>query len=142
MASEARVSRLSAQRGTPAAGLGDFSVDEVESLLCVEWLGARSYDRPHSRRLVRALIAYALAPDSPIRDYIVERYFQLELLMLGTYGMGRPAVLNEFAALSRAARSVVAAIGAWPKLADRIDARLEESLAPLGKWESGSARVA
>lgn len=142
MASEARVSIASAQRGTPAAGLGDFSVDEVESLVCVEWLGARSYSRPHSRRLVRALIAYALAPDSPIRDYIVERYVHLELLMLGTYGMGRPAVLNEFAALARAVRNVVAEIGAWPRLADRIDARLQESLAPLGRWDTGAAPAA
>ena len=142
MASEARVSIASAQRGTPAAGLGDFSVDEVESLVCVEWLGARSYSRPHSRRLVRALIAYALAPDSPVRDYIVERYVHLELLMQGTYGMSRPAILNEFSTLARAVRSVVAEIGAWPKLADRIDARLQESLAPLGRWDTGAAPAA
>lgn len=142
MASETRASVASAQPGTHAAGLGDFSVDEVESLVCLEWLGARSYHRPHSRRLVRALIAHALAPESPVRDYIVERYVHLELLMLGTYGMGRPAVLYQFATLSHAVRKVVASIGAWPTLADRIDARLQESLAPLGNWVSDRARVA
>jgi len=127
-------SETSVQRQFPYPELGGVSVDEVETMVGNEWrhaFGRAAHDRSHQDRLVRALIAYALAPESPVRDLIAERRIHLGILMLGGHGLGREAIVAEFAALSQAARKVLGRIvdrGRATQLVDRINGKLQDVL--------------
>ena len=128
-------SRTTVEREFPEPELGGASADEIETLVRNEWrgaLGPPAYQRRHEGRMVRALVAYALDPESPVRDLIAERRIHLEVLMLGAHGLGHDEVRAEFAALSGAARQVLARCLEPERaavLADRIDAKVRSTLA-------------
>ena len=128
-------SRTTVEREFPEPELGGASADEIETQVRNEWrgaLGPAAYERQHEASLVRALIAYALHPESPVRDLIAERRIQLEIALLGAHGLRHQAVREAFAALSNAALRVFvrclepeqAAL-----LANRIDERVRSTLA-------------
>lgn len=116
--------------------LGPLSLDELETLARNEWrrrLGPQAYARRHSRVLVRALIVYALAPDSPVRQAVVDQLIWWEVAELGSWGLSRHDLRREFVELAAAVRDVLSR--AEPEgeghrtLPERIAARLEVALA-------------
>lgn len=127
-------SETSVQREFPHSDLGGLSVDEIETLVCNEWRRAfrqAGNDRAQQERLVRALIGYALAPESPVRDLIADRRIHLGILMLGTQGLGREAIITEFAALSQAAQKVLTRVlhrDRATELVSRINGKLQDVL--------------
>ena len=128
-------SHTTVERELAEPELGGASADEIETLVRNEWRGTlepQAYERRHEARLVRALVAYAVDPESPVRDLIAERRIQLEVLLLGTHGLSHQAIRETFAALSDAARRVLVR-GLEPEraagLADRIDEKVRGTLA-------------
>ena len=90
--------------------LGGRSLDEVETLVRNEWrrrLGPESYGRAHSRQFVRALIVFALLPESPIRGAVVEHFLWREVAWLETWGLSRADIHAEVQGLSVALGDVL-----------------------------------
>lgn len=113
------------------------SLDELETLVRNEWrhrLGASSYVRSHSRRIIRALLIYALAPESPIREGIVRQLVWWELTRLGAWGLGRAAVMREFQELGGAVRHVLSRARLDPQAAARCSAAANRELRDLLDW--------
>ncbi|NIM50936.1 MAG: hypothetical protein GTN78_24370 [Gemmatimonadales bacterium] len=129
--------------------LGSLSVDELETLARNEWrrrLGKNAYHRCHSRDFVRALVVFALAPESPVRALVVERLLWRELSVWGAFGLNRQDIRRELRHLSEAIRDVLATQTQDGhralSLADRIDARLRELVAWPPYRGSASASMA
>ncbi len=94
----------------PEVELGARSLDEVETLVRNEWrrrLGPDSYGRAHSRQFIRALIVFALLPESPIRSAVVEQFLWREVARLETWGLSRADIHAELHGLSVALADVL-----------------------------------
>ena len=128
-------SSTTVEREFPEPELGGVSPDEIETLVRNEWrgaLGPAAYERQHEGRLVRALVAYALDPASPVRDLIAERRIQMEVLMLRTHGLRHEDIRDAFTALLAAARGVLERCVEPQQaamLAERIDEKVRSTLA-------------
>lgn len=122
----------------PDPELGSASLDEVETLVRNEWrrrLGPHAYLRDHPPAVVRAVLVYALAPESPVRESIVRQLVLWELAMLGGWGLGRAAVGHEFQALARAVRSGLRQAGVCQELAERMADAVDHELADVLAWD-------
>lgn len=85
--------------------LGSLSLDEFETLVRSEWrrrLGKNAYRRPHSRALIRALVVFALKPESPIRSAVVEELLWKEIAAFEAGGLNRWLIQAELLRLSQA----------------------------------------
>lgn len=89
--------------------LGSLSLDEFDTLVRNEWrrrLRRRhargAYGRRHPRRFIRSLILYALAPESPVRDRIVEEGLWQQVAELEAWGLSRRLIQAELLRLSQA----------------------------------------
>lgn len=114
---------------------GQLTLDELEALARNEWrrrLGPHTYARRHSRALVRALIVHALAPESPVRQAVVDQLIWWEVAELGSWGLSRADLRREFAELTAAVRDVLLRAepdSDWHRaLPERIAGRLEVAL--------------
>ncbi len=115
--------------------LGPVSVDELETLVRNEWrhrLGPPAYAREHSRTIIRALIVYALVPESPVRATVLQQLIWWELVTLGAMGMSRESIDREFSELAQAVRNVLGRAGLDGSrasvLAQHIDRKLQQAL--------------
>lgn len=93
----------------PFSDLSSLSLEEFETLVRNEWrrrLGKRAgrsaYRRRHPRRFIRALIAYALAPESPVRDRVVDDLLWGEVAEMEVWGFSRRLIQAELLRLSQA----------------------------------------
>ncbi len=110
-------------------------MDEFETLVRNEWrrrLGRKAYRRDHFRAFIRALIAYALAPERPIRGGQVDDLLWRQVSMLQAWGMNRHRIQVELARLTEAIWDVVSAVGVEldrsRTLTERIEAKLRDTL--------------
>ena len=117
--------------------LGPLSLDEFETLVRNEWrrrLGPRSYTRDHSRTIIRALLVYALGPESPVRSTVIQQLIWWELTTLGAMGLDAAAVRYEFHELMLAVRHVLKDAGLpserTARLIGTIEAKLRDILDP------------
>ena len=115
--------------------LGPLSLDEFETLVRNEWrrrLGSRSYTREHSRTIIRALLVYALGPESPVRSTVIKQLIWWKLTTLGAAGLTAAAVRHEFHELTLAVRHVLNDAGVpserTARLIDAIEAKLRNTL--------------
>ncbi len=96
-------------RREPVPELRSFSMDEFETLVRNEWrrrlskrMGKSAYRREHPREFIRALIVYALQPESPIRNSIVDDMLWKEVAELEAWGFSRRHIQGELFRLSQA----------------------------------------
>jgi len=111
--------------------LGSLSLDEFETLVRNEWrrrLGPRSYPRDHSRTIIRALLVYALSPESPVRSTVVKQLIWWKLTALGAVGLNATAVRHEFHELTLAVRRVLNDAGLPSERAALLIDTIEEKL--------------
>lgn len=130
--------RETALERVPDPEFGAVSLDELETLARNEWrrrLGPDAYRREHSSAVVRALLVYALAPESPVREMIVRQLVLWELSALGGWGLGRAAVRHEFQALADAIRSTLYRTTAAEESARRLAEAVELKLAEVVGWD-------
>ncbi len=117
--------------------LGPVSVDELETLVRNEWrrrLGSSSYRRDHSRAIIRALIIYALAPESPVRSAVTQQLIWWELTTLGAWGLNRAAIKHEFREFSRAVLDVLTDAGLDADRSRDLKHRMEQKLDETLDW--------
>jgi hypothetical protein len=115
--------------------LGSLSLDEFETLVRNEWrrrLGSGSYARDHSRTIIRALLVYALSPESPVRSTVIKQLIWWKLTALGAVGLNATAVRNEFTELTLAVRHVLNEAGLpserTTRLIEAIEVKLRDTL--------------
>lgn len=96
-------------RRQPEPEIGSLALDEFETIVRGEWRrrvrrreGPRAYRRPHPRALIRALIVYALQPDSPVRGTAVDELLWSQIAILETWGLNRRQIRAELLRLSQA----------------------------------------
>jgi hypothetical protein len=130
--------------------LGAQSLDEVETLVRNEWrrrLGPESYRRAHSRPFIRALIVFALSPESPVRGVVVDQLLWGEVALLETWGLNRSAIQAELHDLAEAIRDVLSttdlAFDRTRGLADLVDQKVRNTLdwpvpPPAGGRDAGA----
>jgi len=121
---------------------GPISLDELETLVRNQWrgrLGATSYDRPHSRRIIRALIVYALAPQSPIRHAVTQQLIWWELTALVGRGLDRAAIDREFRELAHAVREVLVSAGLDGDRVETLTDAIENKLRVTLHWPTSAA---
>lgn len=116
--------------------LGPLSLNEFETLVRNEWrrrLGSRCYTREHSRAVIRALLFYALTPESPVRSKLIQQLIWWELTTLGTLGLDVAAVRYELRELALSIRHVLNDAGLpserTARITDTIEAKLIDTLA-------------
>lgn len=116
---------------------GTVSLDELQTLVRNEWrrrLGRDSYARDHSEVVIRALLVYALAPESAVREVVVRKLVWWELEALGAWGLDRAAVVNEFRSLTGAIRDTLCAVGIEAGLAAEYSSAAERELRDVLDW--------
>lgn len=127
--------------------LGGLSLGELEALVRGEWrrrLGPDGYSRPHRRSLIRALLVYALVPESPVRASILRDRLWDEVSALEVTGLSRRGVEKELRQLIGALEVVLEGT-ALPseerrEVIRRIDRALRGELGwPALEWEEVSA---
>ncbi|NIW36066.1 MAG: hypothetical protein GWN32_05905 [Gemmatimonadetes bacterium] len=117
-----------------------MSLQEFETLVRNEWrrrlrrrLGKSAYRRRHPRAFIRALIVYALAPDSPVRDRIVDELLWKEVAELEAWGFSRRRIEGELLRLSQAIWDVLSRsdleFDRSSTLMERIDQKILSALA-------------
>lgn len=124
-------------------GIGDLSLDELETLTRNEWrrrLGEEAYRRPHRRRFVRSLLVYGLKPESPVRRSILEDALWNEMAALEVWGLSRRDAEVELYRLVRALWTVLGKTGVpqeWRRaLTRRMDDWMRTELGwPAAEWE-------
>lgn len=92
------------------AELGGLAPDELDTLIRNEWrrrLGPAAYARPQSRALIRALIVYSLAPESPVRRQAADWLLLREMAVWGAFGLTRDGILRELQMLLEAISAVL-----------------------------------
>jgi hypothetical protein len=117
--------------------LGAVSLDELETLVRNEWrrrLGPSSYEREHSRTIIRALIVYALAPGSPVREIVARQLIWWELVTLGAWGLSRAAIQREFGELRRAVGDVLTRAGLDRAKVQRLTESIDSQLGKTLQW--------
>jgi hypothetical protein len=135
-------------RATTAArtlepGIGALSLEELETLTRNEWrrrLGAEAYRRPHRRRFVRSLLVYALKPESPVRQSILEDALWNEIAALQAWGLNRRAAEVELYRLARALWTVLGKTGVTQERRRELTRRMDDWMRtelgwPAGEWE-------
>lgn len=119
--------------------LGSLSLEEFETLVRNEWRrGLRkrnekgAYRRRHPRKFIRSLILYALAPDSPVRDGVVDQALWAEVAELEVWGSSRRFIQAELLRLSQAIWEVLSRtdldFDRSVTLMERIDRKLLQAL--------------
>lgn len=122
----------------PDPEVGAASLDEIETLVRNEWrrrLGPHAYLRDHPLAVVRAVLVYALAPESPVRETVVRQLVLWELATLGGWDLGRAAVRHEFQALAGAVRSGLRQAGVREDQVVRMADAVERKLADVLAWD-------
>lgn len=128
---------------TVESGIGSVSMDELETLVRSEWrrrLGKEAYRRPHRRRFVRALLDYALSPESRLRRSVLEDALWDEVAALEVWGLSRWDAEIELYGLVRAMWTVLETTGLSEEkrqaLTHRMDDWLQAELGwPVQEWE-------
>ena len=122
----------------PEPELCTLSMDELEALVRGEWrrrLGPAAYAEAHSAALVRALLVYALCPDSPVRSCIADQLLYRELTKYGVRGTTQREIRSEFRALLEAVHAVLESHEVAPGTTAALVTRLVDRLrAALGWW--------
>lgn len=124
----------------PLSELRSLSLDEFEALVRNEWRrrlarrgGRRVYRRRHPRRFIRALLAYALAPESPVRTRVVDDLLWQEVAEMEAWGFSRRLIQTELLRLSQAIWEVLSRteldFDRSVTLTQRIDDRIFGTLA-------------
>lgn len=92
-----------------APELSSLSLDEFETLVRNEWRrrigkrnGKSAYHRLHPRQFIRALIVYAVKPESPVRSTVVDELLWKEVSELAAWGFSRRRIQGELLRLSQA----------------------------------------
>ena len=122
-----------------APELTSLSLDEFETLVRNEWrrrlgnrLGESAYRRQHPRAFIRALIVFALRPESPVRDQVVEELLWREVSELEAWGFSRRHIQGELFRLSQAIWEVLSRTNLEfdrsSTLMERIDEKLHTAL--------------
>lgn len=128
----------------PVPDLGSLSLEEFETLVRNEWrrrLRRRdesgAYRRRHPRKFIRSLILYALAPDSPVRNAIVDQALSEEFAELEVWGPSRRFIQAELLRLSQAVWEVLSRadieFDRSVTLMERIDRKILQAL----PWTAG-----
>jgi len=128
----------------PDPELGAASLDELETLVRNEWrrrLGPLAYLRDHPPAVVRAVLVYALAPVSPVREAIVRQLVLWELAALGGWGLGRLAVRHEFQTLAGGVRTGLRQAGVPDDQAERMADAVERKLADILGWDEPASET-
>jgi len=123
----------------PDPELGTASLDELETLVRNEWrrrLGPHAYLRDHPPAVVRAVLVYALAPESPVRETVLRQLVLWELAALGGWGLGRVAVRHEFQALAWAVGGGLRQAGVREDQAQQMADSVARKLADLLGWDA------
>ena len=121
------------------AELGGLAPDELDTLIRNEWrrrLGPEVYAHQQSRELIRALVVYALAPESPVRSAAAEHLLLREVAVWGACGLKREEILRELRLLLEAIGAVLTQRstlgGEAPHLVELIDIKVRQCLrAPM-----------
>lgn len=117
--------------------VASLSLDELETLVRNEWrrrIGPDAYGRSHSRSLIRALIVYALAPESAVRRVVVDELLWKEVATYQTWGLSRAAILLELQRLSEAIVDVLANTTLRVDLRHSLTERIERIVRQTLDW--------
>jgi hypothetical protein len=123
----------------PASELSALSLEEFETLVRNEWRrrlryehGEKAYRRKHPRALIRALIVYALKPESPVRSRVVDEHLWRHVSELESWGLSRAQMRLELLSLSQAIWDVLSNAGVEfdrsCTLMERVDGKLHSTL--------------
>ncbi len=119
-------SRVPLEMDPEAPELEGVPLDSLETLVRAEWrrrLGPDSYEREHTRALIRVLLVSALLPESPVVQVQVQELLWAEVAMLLALGFSRVAIQHELGELIMAVRAVLRESGApWERVLHRTDA--------------------
>jgi len=121
----------------PEPGLGTLSIDEAEVLVRNEWrrlLGPAAYVHAHSPALVRALLVYALRPESPVRSHVAGVLLYRELTKFGATGATRASIQTQLAMLPTALTRVLRASGMDARRREQIVTPLTAKVREMLGW--------
>jgi len=121
----------------PEPELGTLSIDEAEVLVRNEWrrlLGPAAYVHAQSPALVRALLVYALRPESPVRSHVAGVLLYRELMKFGAMGATQASIQMQLTMLPVALTGVLRASGLDARRRERIVAPLTAKVRETLGW--------
>ncbi len=111
--------------------------DELETLVRNEWrrrAGADAYGRSHPHSLVRALIDFALDPQSPSAGDAVESLLWEEVATLQAWGLSRSRMSEELLRLSQAMWDVLSFTELDLDRAQALMCRMDDKIFGTLEW--------
>ncbi len=124
-----------------APELSSLSLDEFETLVRNEWRrrlrkrnGKSAYSRYHPRSFIRALILYALKPESPVRSIAVDELLWKEVSELEAWGFSRRRIQGELLRLSQAIWGVLSQTDLKFDRSRTLTQRIEDKVVAVLDW--------